>query len=151
MKYTIIRCLAVAAVVVSMFACGDKKHDHHADHESDANADADWTMMDEFHMVMADAFHPYKDSANLQPAKDHAAHMVAVAEKWADSELPERVDSEKVKSLIISLRDNAREFEKLVGTESDQEIGAALNKLHDDFHEIQDAWYHAESDHSHEH
>ncbi len=147
MKYTIIRCLAVATVVLGVIACGEKKQDHHADHESDE--DADWTMMDEFHMVMADAFHPYKDSANLQPAKDHASHMVVVADKWADSELPERVNNEKVKSLISKLRDNAREFEKIVGTENDQEIAAALNQLHDDFHEIQDAWYHAEGDHSH--
>ena len=56
--------------------------------------------MDDFHMVMAESFHPYKDSANLKPAKEKAPELAASASAWKDSAFPEGVSKEKVKDKL---------------------------------------------------
>ena len=60
-------------VIVLAIACGTEQKN--------------WKEMDNFHMVMAETFHPYKDSANLEPAKSRASELAAAAEEWAPREL----------------------------------------------------------------
>ena len=69
------------------------KHDHH----EQAGAD-EWPAMDDFHMLMAETFHPYKDSFNLQPIKEKATELEEEAARWAGAPLPERVNNDKVKA-----------------------------------------------------
>ena len=145
MNRTFVRLLAVAILTCSLLSCGEKTTSS-ASTESEAidnGASEDWNMMDEFHIVMAEAFHPYKDSANLQPAKELAADMAAVAEKWAAAPLPAQVDNETVKEKIDQLNTGTKQFQQTVQSGTDDEIGNKLNELHDLFHEVQDAWYHA--------
>jgi hypothetical protein len=52
-----------------------------------AEDSSEWKEMDSFHMIMAEAFHPYKDSSNLAPVKKLAEEMAAEAEKWASASL----------------------------------------------------------------
>jgi hypothetical protein len=77
------------------------------EHEGDETNDAEWPEMDSFHMVMAETFHPYKDSSNLQPIKDHAEELKQAAIKWASSSLPERINNENVKESLVELKTKA--------------------------------------------
>jgi hypothetical protein len=139
--------LAILFTIVLMNC--STKHDHH----EQAGAD-EWPAMDDFHMVMAETFHPYKDSFNLQPIKEKAAELETEAARWADAPLPERVNNEKVKADLAKLKTSSAELAQLVKTGTDQEIGASLIQLHDLFHHIQEAWYlkgeHG-SEHGHDH
>lgn len=118
-----------------------ENHDESGHHHADSSAsDATWTEMDEFHMLMAESFHPYKDSANLEPAKAMAAEMSAVAKRWLNAALPEKVDNEGVKSKLQQLQKETADFSQLVSSADDKTIGDSLTKLHDLFHELQEAW-----------
>jgi hypothetical protein len=112
----------------------------------------EWPEMDAFHMVMAESFHPFKDSANLGPAKTLAAELAASASRWAEAPLPEKVNTPEVKEKLNLLKAATVEFTQLVQTGSDQAIGEALTSLHDLFHELQDAWYgKGDGHHHHQH
>lgn len=102
---------------------------------------AEWKEMDDFHMVMAESFHPFRDSANLEPVKEHAAEMATLAAQWADSELPAKVNTEEVKGQIQELKEATAALVDLVEVGDDAAIGTALTSVHDSFHHLQEAWY----------
>jgi hypothetical protein len=140
--------LFVAVVFVSllMIACGGKKH------EEVANND-EWPEMDEFHMIMAESFHPFKDSANLEPAKANAAEMAKVAEKWASAPLPEKVDNDEIKANLTQLKNDTNAFTQIAQSDDSVKIGESLTALHDQFHKLQESWYggNKKEGHDHEH
>lgn len=142
---------STVCLVLALFAlgCGAKKEDH----AHDASAEAEWKEMDEFHMIMAETFHPYKDSANLQPVKAQAEELKAAAEKWVQAPLPEKVDNEKVKEMLSQLNaESATLAESVNGGADDAVVGEQLTRLHDTFHRIQEAWYGGNGDgHQHDH
>jgi len=110
---------------------------------SDESVESDeWAAMDDFHMIMAESFHPFRDSSNLEPAKRHAGELVTAAESWISSDRPSRMSSEEVDELLSVLKTEAENLKSLVVSGSDQEIGASLTSLHDTFHHLQEQWYH---------
>jgi hypothetical protein len=127
-------------------ACSGKKDSA----EAVANND-EWPEMDEFHMVMAESFHPYKDSANIEPAKANAAEMARVAEKWANAALPEKVNNDDIKANLAQLKTDAAAFTEIVQSGDTTKIAESLTSLHDVFHELQEAWYGAGKGHEHKH
>ena len=132
-------------VTLLAVACGSKKQ------EEAVNND-EWPAMDEFHSIMADSFHPYKDSAYLEPAKANAAEMAKVAEKWAAAPLPEKVDNDQTKTDLKQLKDDANAFVQIAQSGDSVKIGESLTALHDQFHKLQESWYggHKEGeDHKH--
>lgn len=131
---------SVLVLTSLVLACSPKKEEQ-----------TEWKEMDEFHFIMAESFHPFKDSANLEPAKANAAEMAANAAKWADTPLPKKVDNEQVKEYMASLKAGTASFAELVNSGSDEEISQALTDLHDLFHAIQEAWYGKGEGHKHEH
>ena len=135
----------VFMIFLNLTSCSSEKKssDVQQQEKESANAPAEWKEMDEFHLVMADSFHPYMDSTNLEPAKLNAAELAKVAGKWAGAELPERVNTEEVRQMISTLNIAAQDYLKTVKTNNDEAIGESLNELHDLFHVIQDAWYHS--------
>jgi len=137
---------------VSLIACSGKKEA--AVEETTAESD-DWAMMDKFHMVMAESFHPYKDSANIAPAIANAEEMAAVAEEWNTSELPAKVNNESVKADLAELTSATAAFVQIAQSGDEAQIGTSLTELHDLFHKLQEAWYggghkHGD-DHDHSH
>lgn len=141
MKHLFVKTMAFVAVLALLYACGAKN-------ESETTAETateeleEWKEMDAFHMVMAEAFHPYKDSTNLEPAKAGAEAMAAEAEKWASAALPAKVDNEQVKAALAQLKTDTRAFaDKVAAGSSNEELGAALTNLHDQFHAIMEAWH----------
>ncbi len=144
----------IALFAIVMIACATKKEEaaegsEAADESSDQK---EWKEMDEFHMLMAESFHPYKDSANLEPAKASATTLASAAEKWANSTLPKKVDNDDVKTKLASLKDGTATFVQTVASGDDKAIGEQLTKVHDLFHAIQETWYGAgSSDHDEHH
>lgn len=104
--------------------------------------ETEWPKMDEFHMIMAESFHPYMDSGNLEPAKAYADELVRLAEEWKQSELPQRVDNEEVRRKLDELVAESKKFAEMKDMNNDDaQAGEVLNSLHDIFHHLQDAWY----------
>ena len=117
-------------------ACSGKKDSA----EEVANND-EWPEMDEFHMVMAESFHPYKDSSNMEPAKANAAEMARVAEKWANAPLPEKVNNDEVKADLAKLKEGTAAFIQIAQSGDTTKIAESLTSLHDAFHKLQEGWY----------
>lgn len=134
MKYLLFIALILA------FACSQKE-----EKETEAEDDVEWQAMDEFHTVMADVYHPLKDSSNLEPIKKDAGELSAAATKWAQTKLPSKVDNDDTKAMLAQLEDGAKELSKMVkdGATTDEVIAAKLTMLHDTFHSIMERWYEA--------
>jgi len=112
----------------------------------------EWTDLDNFHMSMAEMFHPFKDSANLAPIKQNAEQFAAEAEKWAAAALPEKVDNDNVKALMQQLKNDTRTLaDKIKAGATDEELGKALDDVHTLFHKIEEAWHSGGHDHPHDH
>jgi hypothetical protein len=142
----IARMFFIVGVVVVVASCGPKKS---ASADGDIQDEKNWKEMDDFHMVMAESFHPYKDSADLGPAKSKVGELVASADKWANSPIPERVKSEEMKEQLQSLKSETEVLADLVQKGNEDAIGTQLTRVHDLFHKIQEAWYADEHHHDH--
>lgn len=116
------------------FACTPKTESTQEEH-------IEWKGMDDFHMVMAESFHPYRDSANLDPVKQYAGEMVTLVNSWINDELPAKVNNDEVKELLNDLKEEAEALVDLVEVGDDEAIGTTLTELHDTFHQLQEAWY----------
>jgi hypothetical protein len=129
MKYLLFTALILG------FACGGTK---------EQEDDVEWKEMDDFHAVMADVYHPLKDSNNLEPIRKDAGKLANEATTWAQSTLPEKVDNEETKELLASLEDGTEDLARAVKTgDPDSIIAAKLTILHDTFHSIMEKWYEA--------
>jgi hypothetical protein len=125
-------------------ACSTKKS------ETAEGSSNEWKELDSFHSIMADAFHPYKDSANLAPAKSLAKSMADEAGKWSGSTLPEKVNNDEMQTKLKNLNDGSQSFLRLTSENApDSVIGKSLTELHDLFHEIQEGWYGAGKEEHH--
>ena len=133
--------------VLLLAACSTKNSDDTAEYQ-------EWKELQSFHLLMAEAFHPYKDSANLEPAKSLAKEMADEVTKWMGVALPGKVDNEEMKQKLQDLNIGSRDFLKIVSENSpDSVIAQSLSDLHNTFHEIQEGWYGAgkKDDHSEHH
>ena len=127
------------------FACAPRKEDN------DDAEQKEWKEMDDFHMVMAETFHPYKDSSNLEPVKARAGELATVAEKWVATELPSRVNNEEMKAKLQELKQQTSALVQSVSVGDDLVIADQLTKVHDTFHSIQETWYGGGEDHQDHH
>lgn len=139
--------LAFLVLIFLFAACVSKKEESHSDTEDDNN----WEEMDEYHMIMAETFHPYKDSANLEPVKSRAGELSAAAEKWANADLPEKVDNDEMKNKLEQLKNESAALVQVVASEDETVIGDQLTRVHDIFHTIQEDWYGGGESHGHDH
>lgn len=124
---------------IFVFSCASKKDDSHEHHGyDDENV---WEEMDRFHMIMAESFHPFRDSSNLDPAKARAGALMKAANEWAAASLPDKVDNADVRSKLGKLKSEAATLAESVKSSDDNVIGEQLTRLHHTFHEIEEAWY----------
>jgi hypothetical protein len=148
---SILTKLSFSLVLFSMMSCGPKKDEHGHDDHADEHGET-WKEMDDFHMIMAKAFHPYKDSKDLAPAKQNAPAMAEAAAKWADATPPEKADNAAFKEKLSLLKAGCADFVNITQSGDTTQISESLVSLHDLFHEIQDSWYgHDHSGHDHNH
>lgn len=140
----------ISAVIL---CCSGKKegddagHHHEAEEAGSVSDGNDWKEMDDFHVIMAETFHPFKDSANLEPVKIHSEHLAMEAEKWAGSTMPEKVNNDDVKAKLDRLKAETRTLvDKIKEGAPDEAIGTQLTTVHNTFHEIQESWYGGDKD-----
>jgi hypothetical protein len=135
---------------VALASCSKKEETQAVAEEAEVD---EWAEMDSFHMIMAEAFHPFKDSANLEPVKTLAEEMATEAEKWAGATLPAKVDTDEVKALLAKLKTDTRALaDKVKASAPNEELGTDLTALHDNFHGIMEAWHKSKGEeHKHEH
>jgi hypothetical protein len=146
--------LFLAFIWIVVLAACSKKEETQATEEIAATEEVnDWAEMDSFHMIMAEAFHPFKDSANLEPVKTLAEEMATEADKWAAASLPAKVDTDEVKALLAKLKTDTRALaDKVKAGATNEELGAELTALHDNFHGIMEAWHKGKGEkHEHQH
>ncbi len=145
MKYRYIVFFTV--VISSLIACSKREK---AASEAAHNDDTEWVEMDAFHLVMAEAFHPYKDSANLEPVKRLAEELALEADKWASATLPDKVNNDGMKAQLNQLKADTHALSTMIEDgASDDEIGTALQSLHGSFHSIMEAWNGGTHEHQH--
>jgi len=129
------------SVLMTCISCSPKGNDESSTEQAD---DSEWVEMDSIHLMMTEAFHPYKDSANLEPARQLANGLAAKAETWASHPLPVIVNNEEVRAMLNKLKSDTQSFATMVSDGTpDEEIGTALQALHDNFHGIMEAWHEA--------
>jgi hypothetical protein len=151
MRIQILRNVVIALLVISMISCATKKEEGN-DETTEQTADQkEWKEMDDFHMLMAESFHPFKDSANLGPAKASASTLALAAEKWAHSTLPDKVNNDDMKSKLAALQEGTATLAQSISGAEDKVIGDQLTKVHDLFHAIQETWYGAAGADHHDH
>jgi hypothetical protein len=140
-KKTRLSLMIVVAGLVVLSCSTQKTTDHHEVH-ADSVSDDSWKAMDEFHMIMAETFHPFKDSSNLQPVKMQYKALIEASEKWVNSPIPAKVNTGAMKAKLQQLNADVNALAEGIETEKpDQDIGVFLTILHDRFHEIQELWY----------
>jgi hypothetical protein len=136
----------MAAVV--FYSCSQKENTEEGSEKE--NDDSEWVEMDSFHLIMAEAFHPYKDSANLEPVKRLSEELAQQAESWASATLPDKVNNDAVKAQLSQLKADTRALSTMIkGGASDEEIGTSLQALHDSFHSIMESWNGGNHEHQH--
>jgi len=134
---------AILAVVV-MVCCSTKKN---VDAEAHTPSSKEASLaMESYHEVMAQSFHPFMDSGNLQPAKAHADELASAAARWAELGSIDQTDT--IKSKLQQLRINSHAFARLVQEGSNDTIGRSLENLHHEFHELLELWSSEPKDHS---
>lgn len=151
MKFNIL--ILISVLTIGFTSCSTREKSDGGAEATTTEADPnEWPEMDSFHMIMAEAFHPYKDSTNLEPVKRLAEEMAIEADKWATTVLPEKVNTEEVKAQLNQLKTDTRSLaDKIKGGASDEEIGTSLKALHDSFHGIMEAWNGSGEKHEHQH
>ena len=131
---------AIFVGLIILAACSSK-------HKEDTDND-EWAAMDTFHMLMAEAYHPFKDSANLAPARAGAEELAQGAAVFASAELPEKVNNDDVRNQLDDLRNSARAFaDEVKQNAPDSVISKDLTALHEKFHHITEAWHKEEEEH----
>ena len=125
------RILILLATV--LLSCSSKeKHDEEF---------GDWKELDAFHKTMAKAYHPLKDSGNLDPTKQLINQLADEAEKWSSASLPDKVNTPAVKEKLQKLKTDAGALQNAIRDgASDDQIKERMIKLHDLFHEVMEAW-----------
>ena len=119
----------------------DKKcnHDHsncNHDHSSCSHGHASgWNEMDAYHKLMAATYHPMADENNIEPLMLKAREMATAAQTWATSEKPENCSA--TQGSLDSLANETVALADMVEADGDiEEIKAALNTLHNNFHNL---------------
>jgi len=103
--------------------------------------------METYHELMAQSFHPFMDSGNLQPAKVHADELALAATRWAELGSVDQTDK-VLESKLQQLKTNSHAFADLVQEGSDNAIGKSLENLHHEFHELMELWSNEPKEHS---
>jgi hypothetical protein len=139
MKIKPLFLVVLAMAVAVLVSCGTKEK---AVKEESVQEDEEWVALDAFHAVMADVYHPLKDSGNLQPIKERSQELAAEADNLADAKLPAKVDTEEVKAMISALQESVHGInDEVKSGASDDQIKGLLEGAHTLFHHIQEEWY----------
>lgn len=118
----------------------EEKNDHkHHEHSSESE---EWKEMDDYHMLMAETFHPAEEK-DFEPIRSKAEEMAQSAETWKNSTAPKAFDKPEIKEKLDLLATESRDLAAFVKTEpTDEALFEKLNALHDRFHEVMGECHH---------
>ncbi|MBL8985635.1 MAG: hypothetical protein JNJ80_05170 [Gemmatimonadetes bacterium] len=127
---------ALAAVAVPAAA----QHGHQQGHQQGGGQkkgmmEGPWREMNGFHSLLHLSHQPLMKSGDLAPARRNAGGLADAAEVWAKSTAPAECHAPaNVGETLTALATEARAYAKLVEANgTDEEVKAALGKLHDSF------------------
>lgn len=136
--------LSALLVMFTVWACSIK-------HNESASQNDEWPEMDAFHMTMAEAFHPLKDSGNVEPAIRLIQQLKDDVDKWASSSIPDKVNNDEMKSKLEELKTDIHALaESVRDGASEEQIGTSMHTLHDQFHEIMEDWHSSGAEEGHD-
>lgn len=139
MKFKSLFFVALAIAGISLVSCRTKEKNEAREGTLE---EEEWVALDAFHTVMADVYHPLKDSGNLQPIKERSEELAAEADNLADAKLPSKVDTEEVKAMISALQESVHGInDEVKAGATDDQIRGLLEGAHTLFHHIQEEWY----------
>lgn len=96
-----------------------------------------WQALKDFHMVMAQTYHPMEDG-DFNPIRNRSGEMVEKAKALSTADIPNSFRTTPIKNAINELVSGAESLDKLVKKKAkNDKIEASLTKLHDTFHKIQ--------------
>lgn len=146
------RLWCVLLVALLLWTCGQQTRPGDQETTEGVESPVTWAAMDDFHLIMAECFHPFKDSANLEPAIKNAGALAIAAEQWLNAPLPPDLDNEEIPATLRKLKQEADALAQETATGNETAIGESLTRIHDTFHELQEAWYSRPGENSgHEH
>ena len=96
-----------------------------------------WTALKDFHLVMAQTFHPAEEG-NYKPIRERSAEMLAKATLLKSAAIPASFNNQEVKNAIAQLVSGAADLDKSIRKKGkDAVVMKKLTALHDTFHVIQ--------------
>ncbi len=105
------------------------------------SSSSDWKALDSYHNVLAEVFHPLKDSGNVEPARRLLPLLREKGDSLALASLPGKVNNLEMKSLINKITLDTRSLaDDIKSGASDSVIALKLNPIHDQFHRIHHLW-----------
>ena len=118
--------------------CKKGDHDHskcNHDHSKCSHGKASgWDELDDYHKLMAATYHPAAEG-DMEPLMAKAREMATAAQTWAASEKPENCSASQ--GSLDSLATETSALADMVEADGDiEEIRAALNTLHNNFHNL---------------
>lgn len=95
-----------------------------------------WPALDDYHMTMAETFHPAEEG-DLKPVMMRSGELADKAAALKKSEIPAAFQKEGVKKSVGLLAKESKALDKMVRAQQPEaEIKAAIFALHDRFHEL---------------
>jgi superoxide dismutase len=97
-----------------------------------------WTALKDFHMVMAQTFHPAEEG-NYKPIRERSGEMLEKAVMLQSAPIPGSFNNKEVKDAISKLVSGATALDKTVKKKKskDADVLKQITALHDIFHVIQ--------------
>ena len=96
-----------------------------------------WTELKDFHMVMAQTFHPMEEG-KFDPIRQRSGEMLDKAKILAASKVPSSFSSPAISKALQDLVKGSADLDKLIKKKAkDDKIKTSLTALHDTFHVIQ--------------
>jgi hypothetical protein len=131
MKFTI-KLFTLVFMVIWLVGCNAKK---------ESPSSTEWKALDAYHDVLAEVYHPLKDSGNVAPARQLLSSLAEKADSLATASLPEKVDNAGMKLLISQITADTKTLaDEIRMGASDSVITQKLEPIHDQFHKIHELW-----------
>lgn len=98
----------------------------------------DWKEMEDFHEIMAIAFHSAEGDL-FNPLKENSELLVSKAQAWKDSAIPVEYNKKMTAKTLSQLVKQCKKVDKMVKKgASNEDLMAAITKAHDIFHNAMD-------------
>ncbi|MDX2127883.1 MAG: hypothetical protein SFU91_02465 [Chloroherpetonaceae bacterium] len=148
MKKNLYLAILLIAICAVFTACNQKE-----EVKKSEPAIQKWAEEDDFHIVMAETFHPMDNDSNFTPIKTRSKELVEAAQKWINSKPPFELEHPEgcAEALVKLVSASEALHNQIQAGASDEEIRKSLTALHDLFHEASEESAPKGTGHNHKH